>query len=271
MYSIGEFSKISGISVSTLRYYDQRGIIKPEIIKANGYRFYEDEQLLMAQFVNNLKNTGLSLDSITDIVNASEPVYTLQRITEQKYAKINEVKLLTDIENYYARALMNHNYNNISEENVEVSIFKHTKYITREIEKLDTRNVFTYECMELQKKRNKLNLRQNNGVRLFLNSFADEGKDLLLMPVSTYEDGFSKREESDDVIFIDDMRTISTLICKVDFEIQDDIKALSDIASSMGYSVFGAPILECLLDPGDLPSPEKSNKYFAKLHLKIRS
>ena len=39
--SIGEVARLFNISKDTLRYYDKIGILKPEVNKENGYRFYD--------------------------------------------------------------------------------------------------------------------------------------------------------------------------------------------------------------------------------------
>ena len=41
MKTVKEMSQISGISVRTLHYYDQIGLLKPSYIGENGYRFYD--------------------------------------------------------------------------------------------------------------------------------------------------------------------------------------------------------------------------------------
>ena len=47
MLKIGEFSKLSRISIRMLRYYDDIGLIKPYFIDpVNGYRYYHEESLL---------------------------------------------------------------------------------------------------------------------------------------------------------------------------------------------------------------------------------
>ena len=40
----GEFAKICGVTKHTLFHYDDIGILKPEIVKANGYRYYAIKQ-----------------------------------------------------------------------------------------------------------------------------------------------------------------------------------------------------------------------------------
>lgn len=269
MYSIGKFSKITGISIPTLRYYDERGIIIPRVKKENGYRYYEDDQLLDAQFVNNLKRVGLSLDAITDLITAGDPAYTLQRIRELKYAKLNELKQLTDIENYYARGVMSRKYNGELEGNAEVSILSGCEYISKEIDSLDAKQIFTVDCMELQKKRDSLGLIQTAGIRVICNSLAlakTDAKDMIIMPVSLPED-ISRGEKSiSEASTMDARETISTVICRSEMDFNDEIKQLSEIAASMGHKTMGAPVLECLLDPGDMPN---TDDYIAKIHLNI--
>ena len=43
-YKIGEFAKLIGVSTSTLRDYDKRGILQPHHRSPYGYRYYTDEQ-----------------------------------------------------------------------------------------------------------------------------------------------------------------------------------------------------------------------------------
>ncbi|MGN4125617.1 MerR family transcriptional regulator [Lysinibacillus sphaericus] len=69
MLSIGEFSKICGVSTKTLRYYAEIGLITPEDINAeNGYRYYSIKQLKKMLFINRLKSYHFSLEEIKALV-----------------------------------------------------------------------------------------------------------------------------------------------------------------------------------------------------------
>ena len=46
-YSIGEVAAILEVSTRTLRFYDEKGLVKPAYTEENGYRFYEKEQTCM--------------------------------------------------------------------------------------------------------------------------------------------------------------------------------------------------------------------------------
>jgi DNA-binding transcriptional MerR regulator len=62
--SIGELSRLSGLSAHTLRFYESAGILKPAGRAANGHRRYRDDDLLWLEFVLRLKVTGMPLAEI---------------------------------------------------------------------------------------------------------------------------------------------------------------------------------------------------------------
>lgn len=64
-YKIGEFSKLVGISVKTLRYYDECGVLKPSKIDTfTGYRYYSDNDIMNCEFIKMLKSLDFTLDEI---------------------------------------------------------------------------------------------------------------------------------------------------------------------------------------------------------------
>lgn len=64
-YKIGEFSKLVGISVKTLRYYDECGVLKPsKIYTFTGYRYYNDNDIMDCEFIKMLKSLDFTLDEI---------------------------------------------------------------------------------------------------------------------------------------------------------------------------------------------------------------
>ena len=65
MIRIGDFSKLSRISVKTLRYYDEMSLLKPvEVDPFTGYRLYEYSQLSDLNRILALKDLGFSLEEI---------------------------------------------------------------------------------------------------------------------------------------------------------------------------------------------------------------
>ncbi|MEZ3469440.1 MAG: MerR family transcriptional regulator, partial [Schaedlerella sp.] len=62
-YSIGEFSKLTGLGIHTLRYYEQEGLIAPERNSGNR-RCYSDKDLTWIAFIKRLKDTGMPIKEI---------------------------------------------------------------------------------------------------------------------------------------------------------------------------------------------------------------
>jgi len=76
MYTIGELAAISDISAKTLRFYDQEGLLQPEIRNATtGYRYYSEKQLLQLILIKELKTFGLSLEDIQNVIDKKDHEY----------------------------------------------------------------------------------------------------------------------------------------------------------------------------------------------------
>lgn len=70
MFSIGEFSKLSRVTVDTLRHYDALGLLKPaKVDPFTGYRYYSAKQLMPLNRIIALKEVGFSLEEIARILH----------------------------------------------------------------------------------------------------------------------------------------------------------------------------------------------------------
>ena len=70
MFRIGDFSRLSFVTVKTLRYYDEIGLLKPvSVDRFTGYRYYSADQIPRLNYIVALKNFGLSLDEIATFIN----------------------------------------------------------------------------------------------------------------------------------------------------------------------------------------------------------
>jgi len=95
MLSIGEFSKISHLTLKTLRYYDEIELLKPASIDSqNNYRYYHLSQLKTALLITRLKNYLFSLEAIKDILANLEDTDFLNAKMQTKQEKLT--KHITD-------------------------------------------------------------------------------------------------------------------------------------------------------------------------------
>lgn len=61
-YTIGDLSKVFSLSKNTLRYYEDRGVLRPTHEDSSGYRYYDDEQFHLIGSLKKLQNMGLTVD-----------------------------------------------------------------------------------------------------------------------------------------------------------------------------------------------------------------
>ena len=119
MIRIGDFSKLSQVSIKTLRYYDEMGLLKPiNIDCATGYRYYAASQLPRLNRILALKDLGFSLQQVGQVLNegvSSEQLYGMlrlkqaelqQQIAEERErlsrieARLNTIAQEDDMSNY---------------------------------------------------------------------------------------------------------------------------------------------------------------------------
>jgi DNA-binding transcriptional MerR regulator/effector-binding domain-containing protein len=69
IYSIGEFSQVTGLSVKTLRFYHERGILIPSSVDdTTGYRFYDAAKVEKARVIMRLRQMEFSIEDIASVL-----------------------------------------------------------------------------------------------------------------------------------------------------------------------------------------------------------
>lgn len=92
-YSIGEISRMTGISVSTLRYYDREGMF-PDMERSNGgIRIFSEKELNALRVIECLKNTGMSIKDIKRfLVWCQEGDVSLDKRQKMFHDRLEEVE-----------------------------------------------------------------------------------------------------------------------------------------------------------------------------------
>ncbi len=68
MYTVKQLSTLAGVTPRTLRHYDQIGLLEPESIGENGYRYYGEPSFLRLQQILFYRELGLPLEAIKKIM-----------------------------------------------------------------------------------------------------------------------------------------------------------------------------------------------------------
>ncbi len=71
-YTVKQLALMPGVTVRTLHFYDEMALLKPAYTKANGYRIYEEPQLLMLQQILFYRELGFELKQINEILSQRE-------------------------------------------------------------------------------------------------------------------------------------------------------------------------------------------------------
>lgn len=96
MLSIQEFSKRSGIPKSTLRFYEEKGLLMPNRKEGNGYRVYQEEQIDLARLIVSLRLANVPISDIQTYLLATEPA---QEQMKQSWIRLlNQQKALLDVQ-----------------------------------------------------------------------------------------------------------------------------------------------------------------------------
>lgn len=96
-YKIGEFSKLTKVTVKTLRYYDEIGILKPaHIDRWNNYRYYLQNQMEDVCLIREYRNAGLTIEEIKYIMSGTDPKLILESKKSEFEERISQINKLME-------------------------------------------------------------------------------------------------------------------------------------------------------------------------------
>lgn len=68
LYQIGEAAERVGLSLRTLRYYEEMGLVEPSERSPGGFRLYDEADIARAAFIKQLKPLDFSLEQIRELL-----------------------------------------------------------------------------------------------------------------------------------------------------------------------------------------------------------
>lgn len=74
LYSIGDLARHTGLTVKTIRFYSDRGIVAPTDRSPAGYRLYDIDAVARLDFVRTLRALGLDLPTVRKVVDRELPL-----------------------------------------------------------------------------------------------------------------------------------------------------------------------------------------------------
>ncbi|KRN98963.1 MerR family transcriptional regulator [Companilactobacillus kimchiensis] len=104
-YTTGELAKLTNISVRTIQYYDKKDLLKPNRLLDSDRRIYNDADVSRLKLILLLKNLGLPLSAIAEILDSENSMTVLNLLLEQQERALktqievskNKLKLVEEI------------------------------------------------------------------------------------------------------------------------------------------------------------------------------
>lgn len=102
LYKIGMFAQMNHVTVKTLRFYEEQGLLEPAFVSdENGYRYYTMNQMAVLHQISALKQAGFTLEDIITLNNGADETAFLSRKKAEIISKIAELtKQLAVIDGY---------------------------------------------------------------------------------------------------------------------------------------------------------------------------
>lgn len=140
-FSTGEFAKLAGVSKHTLFYYDEIGLLSPEIKnKENGYRYYSAAQLDILDVIYVLRELDMTLEEIQEYMQNRTPEQFLELFRHEEKIISEKIRHLKAVKNWITEKskLIQHN---LQEDLEEITICQEPQryFIEGSVEKNDDR------------------------------------------------------------------------------------------------------------------------------------
>ncbi|AMO76566.1 MULTISPECIES: MerR family transcriptional regulator [Pseudomonas] len=91
---IGELAKLSGLAPSRIRFYEASGLINSVERKANGYRDYAPETLVILEIITGAQSAGFSLEEIRPLLPLNASGWQHGELLEGLRRKVGEIEVL---------------------------------------------------------------------------------------------------------------------------------------------------------------------------------
>jgi DNA-binding transcriptional MerR regulator len=111
-YSIGQLAKVAHVAISTIRYYEREGLLKPDGRSGANYRLYTQRSRQRLEFIRSAQAVGLSLGDVEKMLRAAqdspEPCREVVQLAERRLAEVRQTLVnLKTVERTLARAVRN--------------------------------------------------------------------------------------------------------------------------------------------------------------------
>jgi phosphoribosylaminoimidazole-succinocarboxamide synthase len=96
VYTVKKLASLAGVSVRTLHYYDELGVLKPRYRPENGYRHYDEDSIIRLRQIMFFRELGFSLDEIARIVSCPD-IDMIEALKSQREVLVKKSERLGEL------------------------------------------------------------------------------------------------------------------------------------------------------------------------------
>ena len=109
-HTIGQLSKAVGVPVSTIRYYERAGLLRPDARTGGNYRAYAEGSVARLRFIRAAQATGFSLKDIRELLaltgSDESPCEEVETVTRKRLEEVRQrIRELRHVEQVLAKSL----------------------------------------------------------------------------------------------------------------------------------------------------------------------
>ena len=130
LYTTGEIAKLCGVSVRTVQYYNDRGILTPSALSEGGRRLYSEEDVKRMHVICFLREVGLPINSISALLHEENPGSIISILLEEQEKTLRE---------------------ELTERQTKLDLLEGIKRELKEIENFSVESIGDIACMMKQK------------------------------------------------------------------------------------------------------------------------
>lgn len=213
LLKISEFALLSGIKRKNLIYYDQIGLLTPEYVTDNGYRYYSHRQVDTVSVIGALQEVGMPLCEIKDHLDKRTPASLIELFStqrkeiEEKIYRLRRIKAMIDTRLSITRRALEIDISKINLENYpeellfagdeivcQGTVEERENAVNQFYDLCDRKNIpYGYPFGTMVSQKNLLQGNCNSPSRYFFKTPAIEGIDpMLSKPAGLYLTGFER-------------------------------------------------------------------------------
>ncbi|WP_285742606.1 MerR family transcriptional regulator [Lentzea sp. NBRC 105346] len=87
---ISDLARAAGVGISTVRFYERRGLVTPTARTHSGYRHYDDEALRRLKFIRRAQRLGFTLAEVEQILELPETTDDFGGVIAEKVTEIEQ-------------------------------------------------------------------------------------------------------------------------------------------------------------------------------------